>query len=902
MKTELFIYSPNTTSGTASVWNQIELGEDVSVPITFNIADVADFTKKNASFSKTITIPGTKHNNDIFKHSFNIGSYGSFIMNKGYQCYILSNTQLIFEGTFELTACKVVGYDKVINYEGLIYSDTADLFTSIGDNLLRGNDDATEDLDFSEYDHILNETNVRNSLYATAGSGYTYVPIDKTGHFYKTLPEANLFQLDELTPCLFIKEIWDKIFEKYDFTYTSNFLNGATFSRLIYPHTDRWLRYDDTQVSDNTSTMEGTDIGLTHSFTITTTSPTPTTQDFDYIGSTFSQGANLCFNETTGEFVAEVAGTYKVSAFNAITTANLSVNSVSSLYVYNLKKQFAIVYCKTIKVDTLGNETIITDENGTLMEASVVFWNSPALTHPLGHPQARYSLFINNGTNSYLNLITDTAIADYDMEGTIYLNVGDKIKTQIMGYITPAGTGATTYDWYNSVDDTQIDITFNIRSDYTTNSLYVELDDRITDNCNVAITQILHKEKQTDFLNSIIKMFNLYIEPIGPKSFRIEPRDIYYKINTTAIDWTNKVDTDKEITIEANPQYRCAFKEFRYKEDIDTFNTTYKEATGKQYGEFIIPASDTSNKNQYKIELIFAPTPGGNISADSSFQVSKIFKVNDNGEIDEDAKFKPRILYWAGQKAFKTGSGDVWFIKDNQDNYLYSFPVYHYPCALHIDDVYGAEKLDLNFGACDWYWFDLAGTWITWNNLCNLYYSNQLAEFDDTDTRLVTMNMVLNQKDIQELNFYRPIFIDGIHYKLNKISDWTPDTLTKVELFKSNNFNLSFTGKKPRPTYIRPIGFTNILINQAADQASIDLFDGNSTNNTLNIDLFDADIDINTIDIIDANEGFPIGTTINKYNVDLVDPSSKIAKPFTIENVLGISKPSSKINYTRKIS
>lgn len=894
MKTELFIYSPNTTSGTQSVWNQIELMEDISVPLTFNIADIADFTKKNSSYSKTITIPGTKANNDIFKHIYNISSYGSFIMNKSYKCYILFDTQPGFEGSFELTSCKIIGYNKIINYEGLVYSDTADLFATISDNLLRGNDDSSNDLDFSEYNHILNEINVRNSLYISPGSGYTYIPIDKTGHWYKTLPEANLFNLDELTSCIFIKEIWDKIFEKYGFTYTSTILNSDRFKRLIYPSTDRWLSYTDTEVSDNSSSM-GSSMSSNLSFTITTTSPTPTIQDEIYIGVTFSQGANQCFNEVTGEFIAEIAGYYNVKAFNELTDAYLNVNLgiPFNAPVHNYYKQYVLVYARTIKVDTLGVETLVEDLNGNPMEHTFLSWNSPSTTNPPGLPAARYTVF----SNSQKHLTISNS--EYNIEGGyVYLNIGDKVRTEIRGYITPAGSGAPSYDWFIT-GDVEVDITLNAISNSDINELRVELDDRITDNCVVPVTQILHKEKQADFLNSIIKMFNLYIEPIGPKSFRIEPRDTYYQINTTAIDWTNKVDIDKEITIESNPQYRGALKEFKYKDDVDTFNTTYKDATGKQYGELIIPASDTSNKNQYKIEVIFAPTPGGNISSDSSMQVSKIFKVSDNGEIDENAKFKPRILYWAGQKAFKTSSNDVWFIRNNQGEYLYSFPVYHYPCALHIDNVYGAETFDLNFGACDWYWFDLNGTWITWNNICNLYYANLLAELDDTNTRLVTMNMVLNQKDIQELNFYRPIFIDGIHYKLNKISDWAPEKLAKVELFKSNNFNLIFTGKKPRPSLVRPIGFTNILTNQGN---VIDLFDGNSTNNTLDIDIFDANFDVNNIDIIDANEGFSIGTTINKYNIDLIDPSSTTSKPFTIESALGISKASSKINYTRKIS
>ena len=69
MTTELFILAPDPTGiSESNVWNRVELMEDVSIPITFNIADIVDFTKKNASFSKTIVIPGSKENNKLFKH------------------------------------------------------------------------------------------------------------------------------------------------------------------------------------------------------------------------------------------------------------------------------------------------------------------------------------------------------------------------------------------------------------------------------------------------------------------------------------------------------------------------------------------------------------------------------------------------------------------------------------------------------------------------------------------------------------------------------------------------------------------------------------------------------------------------------------------------------------------
>ena len=41
--------------------------ENISVSFNYQIEDILDITKRNTSFSKTISIPGTPFNNEFFK-------------------------------------------------------------------------------------------------------------------------------------------------------------------------------------------------------------------------------------------------------------------------------------------------------------------------------------------------------------------------------------------------------------------------------------------------------------------------------------------------------------------------------------------------------------------------------------------------------------------------------------------------------------------------------------------------------------------------------------------------------------------------------------------------------------------------------------------------------------------
>ena len=53
----------------------LDIYQDFPYSLNFSIADVRNADKRNSSFSKTIKLPGTKNNNKIFDHIFEIDLY-----------------------------------------------------------------------------------------------------------------------------------------------------------------------------------------------------------------------------------------------------------------------------------------------------------------------------------------------------------------------------------------------------------------------------------------------------------------------------------------------------------------------------------------------------------------------------------------------------------------------------------------------------------------------------------------------------------------------------------------------------------------------------------------------------------------------------------------------------------
>ena len=50
---------------------EVDLDSDVIIPINYAIADVRNPEAKNSNFTKTISLPGTTNNNEIFSFLFN---------------------------------------------------------------------------------------------------------------------------------------------------------------------------------------------------------------------------------------------------------------------------------------------------------------------------------------------------------------------------------------------------------------------------------------------------------------------------------------------------------------------------------------------------------------------------------------------------------------------------------------------------------------------------------------------------------------------------------------------------------------------------------------------------------------------------------------------------------------
>lgn len=285
---------------------------------------------------------------------------------------------------------------------------------------------------------------------------------------------------------------------------------------------------------------------------------------------------------------------------------------------------------------------------------------------------------------------------------------------------------------------------------------------------------------QKDFFASIVKMFNLYVtESIDKtKHLIIEPYIDYYDFSTQ-LDWTNKIDRSKAFRIKPMSELNGRYFEYKYKSDSDFYNEDYSKKFGQGYADFIEDTGYEFAQDKQTAEVIFASSPLVGYAGTDKIMTA-IYKKSNTQNTESEDKMDSVIRIMQVRKI--TGVSN-WHIKDTAGGNIGSH-LNDYGYGGHLDDP-DAPTADINFGVPKEINFTLVTAYPS-ANLFNGYWSDYVAEISDKDSKLLTCNVRLTDLDIYNLDFSKPIWIDGSLWRLNKISDYNPmsEDTTKCEFLK----------------------------------------------------------------------------------------------------------------------
>lgn len=699
----------------------LEVRQDVAFPLNFSVGDIRDISKRSGTFSKTIVLAGTDNNNQLLNHYYDVNiEAGTFNVSTLTKCQVVQNNVVILDDALlqliNVNKQQVTDAHEQIVNYEVLIKDTK---AELFNTL---NSKELQDLDFSDLDHFQSTAGIVASFSNTVVGGYKYVlPYSTTG--------SNNYHMRQMKPAIYAKLYFDRIFNSAGYTYQWNELSASNFDKLLIPYNG----------DENAVDWNDYKVTAENAFTTTNVQNFPGTfiEFFEYLtGWTETLDPQNIFNPTTGIYTAPT------------DTDPLASQS----YEYRFNIEYEIVL-----------------NNHNVNPARVYLGTNPNIG--IFSPYLQALNPNNTGTKAYITpLILDTFIPSGISTFGTYAN---NVITSPSSYITTgdlldmaigveSNVGTSSYVWKTSVGVVAlVDVNVNVLS------ISVE----IVPNSNTPVIggflnmneYVPQKIKQSDFVKSIFMMYNLFadVDPEQPNNIILRHRDEYYD-NGTEKDWTYKLAKDREQNLEFLPDVSNKRLILTYKQDTDEPNVLFQQSTDEIYGqqEYIFDSEYVRDVDQK--ELIFSPTP----IAQTPFGAI-VPMIN-----GQTPKTNIRILFDGGEQPC-----GIWNLVANGT--VGTFGIDTYPAITHFDNA-NTPSFDLNFGTCDFYYYNPAT--LTNNTLFNLYWRRTINQINVG--KMLTAYFKLNEGDIHSLKLNDKIRIDNSWWNINKVMDYNANLnqLTKVEL------------------------------------------------------------------------------------------------------------------------
>jgi hypothetical protein len=702
--------------------NRVDLGEGVDIALNKSIADIRNPETRSADFSKTITIPGTSQNNKVFNHIFDVANdiIGSGQYNPDFNPNKKADCILLVDGMPQISGfirlTEILANDGRIEYNCTIHGEGANLFTDLENAKLN-------ELDFSEYNHTCNIINIKDSW-----DNQIYIDGVQEAFEYgrgyvwtQVLPKRTILNTDinEWKADDHTPALYAKtIVDKIFATKGYKYTDDSFFT------SDRFKRlivpFANNGLSDEASAVTERLFQAESTGTTFTSGTTDYTIPFgnDSASGNFDNGGN--YDNTSYEFTVPVSAKYTFYFVPNITfTAAAPLpTSVAPYLIVNFR------------VNGIDKGINFVGANAT-NDTNWTFTNTASYTADF---QQGDVIKVVAGTVEYVD---SNGITDSIAYGSMAIS-------------------ANTYFFNGSQANT---IKYNETVDF--GFFFGD------------------KQTQRDFMLSLVRMFNLYVEQTDAKTLRFVPRDDFY--NGTKKDWSQLLDYDQPHEIVPMGELQNNPYVFTYKEGTDYGSKDHKQKTGRIYGDRTLRIDNDFVKSEKKIEVSFASTTMYNKN-------NKFFALasDDDGKHTDDL----RILYYNGLRQVPT-----YFFYDETKP---SNPnVEFYPVTTHMDNPYDMQ-FDLSFGMPSYTVLPLGFNYSN-QNLVNVYYYKTIAEIIDKNSKIFRGYFRITPNEFANIRFNSLYFFEGQYWRLNKVIDFNPtqEGLTECEFLLASYYPPSKSNYKP---------------------------------------------------------------------------------------------------------
>lgn len=217
---------------------QLDTFDDEEVLVSNNSTGLFDIDKLPSDFTRQLTLPGSKRNNDFFKHAYDINIDTPFLFQETekVECYIDISGYLLVQGYLQLNAINVIN-DVVDTYDITLYGSLSNFSRDLGTNFL------TDISGLDVYNHTASYDAITGSWGGHLFDGDIVYPLADYGRGYffqaSALPgqygidtRAGGLNTQDFKPAIRLTKVLDKMFNEFGYSFESTFFSQSQFDNV----------------------------------------------------------------------------------------------------------------------------------------------------------------------------------------------------------------------------------------------------------------------------------------------------------------------------------------------------------------------------------------------------------------------------------------------------------------------------------------------------------------------------------------------------------------------------------------------------------------------------------------------------------------------------------------------
>jgi len=549
---------------------QLDIFDDEDIKISNNVTGLFDIGVLPATFTRQISLPGTKINNAFFEHVYDISIDNPFLFatNIKVPAYIDFDSVYLIDGYIQLNKVNVLANKFIESYEITLYG-TLSSFARDTNRLY-----LTDLTSLASYNHTSSYNNISASWSGNLFNGDIVYPLADYGSGYAfTQGRRELFGMDDqdgaltvqnFKPAIRVKPVLDAIFNEAGYTYTSSFMNQA-FLDDVYMVCNNSLKYPE---------YAGVDLETYGKIKIGAISGSGMTDINLPSGSWVTLP---WYNELSDPQNFYTNGAYRVEQKTNLTGV-LNININVSCSANNMPGTLTANGTWGLRLLETGSSTPYSNR---AIQSYIYFFDELQQSRT-GGINTTYQLASEFNLNS-------VPVGNYYFQILQSPNFPSSVASLPLVTLDPASTTKSFLEirQVNSAADGRImDIPSNMP--YGTTGI-----------------------KQIDFILGLQKKFNLVIYPsnIKPNEFVIETFNEWYKRGEVK-DFNKYINLDDKI--EVTPANNLAVNKLNFGDtlDQDYISQQFSKAANREYGKtYYVDTNNFYSQGEFNVKTTFASDP-----------------------------------------------------------------------------------------------------------------------------------------------------------------------------------------------------------------------------------------------------------------------------------------------------